>query len=106
MENSQTFRIPQNNIKYHKFLQEEQFSNSFEYYFLAKNLFLHQGENARYSVRLESAYPPGAADAFLIQPAVGYQRQTFFMTTANHSALDFEDEDYRYGIELRVRLNE
>lgn len=76
------------------------------YNFPANNLLLHQGENARYSVRLESVYPPGAADAFLIQPEVGYQRQTFFMTTANHSALDFEDEDYRYGIELKVRLYE
>ncbi|XP_023948291.1 cadherin-23-like [Bicyclus anynana] len=60
------------------------------------------GENARYSVRLESVHPPGAASAFVIQPEVGYQRQTFFMTTANHSMLDYEDEEYRYGIELQV----
>ncbi|XP_045767241.1 cadherin-23-like [Maniola jurtina] len=60
------------------------------------------GENARYSVRIESVHPPGAAEAFLIQPGQGYQRQTFFMTTANHSMLDFEDELFRYGIELQV----
>ncbi|CAH2210886.1 jg24344 [Pararge aegeria aegeria] len=60
------------------------------------------GENARYSVRLESVYPEGAAAAFLIQPEVGYQRQTFFMTTTNHSMLDFEDENFRYGVKLQV----
>ncbi|CAG4946142.1 unnamed protein product [Colias eurytheme] len=59
------------------------------------------GENAQYTVRLESDYPPGAASAFFIAPEVGYQRQTFIMGTQNHSMLDFEVPEFQ-KIRLKV----
>ncbi|XP_038217094.1 protocadherin Fat 1-like [Zerene cesonia] len=59
------------------------------------------GENAQYTVRLESDYPPGAASAFFIAPEIGYQRQTFIMGTQNHSMLDFEVPEFQ-NIRLKV----
>ncbi|CAG4933762.1 unnamed protein product [Parnassius apollo] len=59
------------------------------------------GQNAQYSVHLESDYPPDAAKAFYIAPEVGYQRQEFIMGTYNHSMLDFEEPDFQ-KIRLRV----
>ncbi|CAH2085837.1 unnamed protein product [Euphydryas editha] len=59
------------------------------------------GEHARYRVHLESVHPPGADEAFFIQPEIGYQRQTFIMGTSNHSMLDYEVPEFQ-SIELRV----
>ncbi|VVD00119.1 unnamed protein product [Leptidea sinapis] len=59
------------------------------------------GQNAQYTVRLESDYPPGAADAFFIAPEVGYQRQTFIMATKNHSMLDFEVPEFQ---KIRIKV--
>nr|QNS31153.1 cadherin [Cnaphalocrocis medinalis] len=53
------------------------------------------GENAQYTVTLEDDYPPGAASAFQINPNVGYQQQTFIMSTVNHSMLDFEVPEFQ-----------
>ncbi|NP_001037682.1 cadherin-like membrane protein precursor [Bombyx mori] len=59
------------------------------------------GQNAQYTVRLESDYPADAAKAFYIAPEVGYQRQTFIMGTANHKMLDYEVPEFQ-RIRLRV----
>nr|AAM21151.1 cadherin [Manduca sexta] len=59
------------------------------------------GQNAQYTVRLESVDPPGAAEAFYIAPEVGYQRQTFIMGTLNHSMLDYEVPEFQ-SITIRV----
>ncbi|XP_013167274.1 PREDICTED: cadherin-23-like isoform X1 [Papilio xuthus] len=59
------------------------------------------GQNAQYSVHLESVSPPDAAKAFYIAPEVGYQKQEFIMGTLNHSMLDFEVPEYQ-NITLRV----
>ncbi|CAH2040187.1 unnamed protein product, partial [Iphiclides podalirius] len=59
------------------------------------------GQNAQYSVHLESEYPADAAKAFYIAPEVGYQHQEFIMGTLNHSMLDYEVPEYQ-NIRLRV----
>ncbi|CAH0723994.1 unnamed protein product, partial [Brenthis ino] len=59
------------------------------------------GQHARYSVHLESVFPPGAHTAFFIQPAIGYQNQTFIMGTVDHSMLDYEVPEFQ-SIELKV----
>ncbi|CAK1543812.1 unnamed protein product [Leptosia nina] len=59
------------------------------------------GENAQYTVRLESVHPEGAELAFFVAPSVGYQKQTFILGTQNHSMLDYEDVKFQ-KIQLRV----
>nr|AEL22856.1 CAD protein [Sesamia inferens] len=48
------------------------------------------GQNAQYTVHLESVHPEGAHEAFYIAPEVGYQRQNFIIGTLNHHMLDYE----------------
>ncbi|KAJ0177622.1 hypothetical protein K1T71_006495 [Dendrolimus kikuchii] len=57
------------------------------------------GVHAQYTVRLESVFPPRAAEAFHIAPSVGYQRQTFILSTINHSMLDLWDGSAKYQLE-------
>ncbi|XP_068627415.1 cadherin-AgCad1-like [Battus philenor] len=59
------------------------------------------GQNAQYSVHLESDFPPDAAKAFYVAPEVGYQRQEFIMGTLNHSMLDYEVPEFQ-NIRLKV----
>lgn len=61
-----------------------------------------QGENAQYEVFLESVYPEGAEEAFMISPTRGYQEQSFIVSTRNHHLLDYEVEKYQ-NIQLKVR---
>lgn len=63
------------------------------------------GPNAQYNVRLETIYPPGAANAFYVAPSTGYQRQTFVMGTVNHTMLDYEDEPFQ-NISLKIIATE
>nr|AEA29692.1 cadherin [Trichoplusia ni] len=60
------------------------------------------GENAQYEVFLESVYPEGAEEAFMISPTRGYQEQSFIVSTRNHHLLDYEVEKYQ-NIQLKVR---
>ncbi|CAG9787433.1 unnamed protein product [Diatraea saccharalis] len=53
------------------------------------------GENAQYTVELRDVFPPGAASAFAISPDEGYQRQTFIMSTVNHTMLDYEVPEFQ-----------
>ncbi|CAH0672561.1 unnamed protein product [Chilo suppressalis] len=54
------------------------------------------GDNARYTVELRDVYPPGASAAFAISPDEGYQRQTFIMSTINHTMLDYEVPEFQH----------
>ncbi|KAI8421202.1 hypothetical protein MSG28_008267 [Choristoneura fumiferana] len=54
------------------------------------------GENAQYTVELETVSPPGVAAAFYVAPQVGYQYQTFIMGTVDHAMLDYEVEEFQH----------
>ncbi|GBP79468.1 Neural-cadherin [Eumeta japonica] len=64
-----------------------------------------QGVHAQYSVWLEDVRPAGAAAAFTVAPSVGYQRQTFVMSTVDHALLDFEEPPFQH-IELKFIAQE
>nr|QCI02835.1 midgut cadherin-like protein [Chilo infuscatellus] len=53
------------------------------------------GDNARYTVELRDVTPPEASAAFAISPDEGYQRQTFIMSTINHTMLDYEVPEFQ-----------
>ena len=66
-------------------------------------LRLTQGPHAQYTVHLESVYPPGVHNAFFVAPEVGYQRQSFFLSTQNHHMLDYDNTEIDYKkIQIRV----
>ncbi|XP_077288501.1 cadherin-AgCad1-like [Arctopsyche grandis] len=57
-------------------------------------IFCHDidlGENAEYEVVLKSVEPETAADAFLVIPNGGYQKQEIKITIVNASMLDYDD---------------